>query len=84
MYSILDLSLLLIPEQVLSNNRGTSIHHHNKDKAKGRGDHRTQDQYQQIWYLPLQPGWMGIKLGDHQRGEVGIHYHQEEGDGLLV
>jgi hypothetical protein len=83
MYSTLDLSLLLIPEQVLSNNRGNSIHHHNKE-GRDRGDHKTQDPFRQIWSLPLPPVWMGIKLGDHQRGEVGIHYHQEEGGGLLV
>jgi hypothetical protein len=84
MYSILDLLLLLIPEQVLSNNRGNFIHHPNKDKGRDRGDHKTQDQYQRIWSLPLPPAWMGIRHGDHQREEVGIHYHQEEGGGLLV
>jgi len=80
MYSTLDLLLLLIPEQVLSNNRGNSIHHHNRD----RGDLRIQDRYQPIWSLPLLPVWMGIKRGDRLLGEVGIHYHQEEGGGLLV
>jgi len=78
MYSIPDRLLLLIPEQVLLDNKGNSILHHKRDRV----DHRTQDPFQQIWYLPLD--WMEIRHGDHQLGEVVIHYHQEEAVGLLV